>query len=297
MKSITRPTGETNRAAEVSQQKILTVDIRMQLLRIVATAVLLLLIACVAESSSNNDAASSSYDCCYNLTCTDNSGCPCCQDQTCSDLTLCSPPITVACDPSLQKDVAPINFVVFQAAAGDSYSVGDIVPIMARFPDGVCLIDPATAGPLCTPTINIDLTIKEDGKSSPDFTVQASPSMQSVEDQWNIDFTSQQQFYDENGNFVLPWIFLLQVEGGMATTRLDVNWIHIPKECNHTGLTFNTSERIKFPNGILTPKVIIKRWHSKPSTSTGIRQWLLFSACMYRNHIPNHHRNTYTTDR
>ena len=219
--------------------------------------------------STAYSASDSLYHCCDDLTCQDNSRCPCCQQppesSICSnmDLDLCSAHLTnVACDASPHRDVTPTSFVIFEAQTGQSYSLGDIVPIMARFPDGVCVIDPGTAGTLCTPTIGLVLTSKEN--NMPFYPLKASTSMQSVEDQWNVDFRSQHQFYDANGNFQKPWIFLLQVGPGMSTTQLDVNWILIPKECNQSKLSFNTS-LIRYPTGTLTPQVTIKDGTLRPA--------------------------------
>ena len=80
--------------------------------------------------------------------------------------------------------------------------------------------------------------------------------MQSVQDLYNVDFSWQPEFYDQDGNFVLPWIFLLQVDAGMVTTSLDVNWIYIPKACNTSAVSFNNS-KINYPSNTLTPKVTI----------------------------------------
>jgi hypothetical protein len=217
----------------------------------------LLLFACECVRCNDNSALSTGVDCCASMTCSDNSICPCCADLSCSDNMGCPSSSYGGCDASLQKDVAPIQFVLFQASPGDSYSIGDVVAIMARFPDGVCnLPDPATAGPMCTPQIEVSLTIKKDGQTQRNKVVRASSSMQTVQDQYSVDFSWQPEFYDQNGYFVKPWIFLLQVEAGMATTRLDVNWIQIPKACQTSSISFNSS-RINYPSNILNPKVTI----------------------------------------
>jgi hypothetical protein len=109
---------------------------------------------------------------------------------------------------------------------------------------------------MCTPQIEVTLTIKNNGQTQRNKIIRASNSMQMVQDQYNVDFSWQPEFYDQNGYFAQPWIFLLQIEAGMATTRLDVNWIQIPKACNTSSISFNSST-VNYPNNILNPKVTI----------------------------------------
>jgi hypothetical protein len=46
--------------------------------------------------------------------------------------------IDPSCDQSRSQNILPEKFVVYAAAAGDSYSVGDTVFILAKFPDTIC---------------------------------------------------------------------------------------------------------------------------------------------------------------
>ncbi len=167
------------------------------------------------------------------------------------------------CDPSLQQDLAPIYFSVFNTVEGATFSVGEFVQIMARFPDGVCnLPDPETSGPKCTPKINLLISVLGDkGESKSDITIQAARGLKKIAQKFDVDYSKQEGFYDEIlGIASDPWLFYLQVEGGMstqATGGLILNWIEIPKECDRSPISFNTT-RIYFENpDALTPKISI----------------------------------------
>ena len=167
------------------------------------------------------------------------------------------------CDPSLQHDLAPIYFSVFNTVAGATYSVGEFVQIMARFPDGVCnLPDPEISGPGCTPKINLLISVLGDkGQSKSDITIEAARGLKKIAEKFDVDYSKQEGFYDEVlGIASNPWLFYLQVEGGMstkATGGLILNWIEIPKECDRSPVSFNTT-RIYFENSdALKPKISI----------------------------------------
>ena len=217
--------------------------------------------------------APDSMACCDDFSCSDNSICPCCGTQTCWDMTYCTPccidqsctdisvcisPIAaVYCDPSLQKNLAPTKFVIFQASEGDSLSLGDTAFLMARFPDGVCnMLDPGTLGDQCVPKIQVALRITADGRTQNGKILEAARDLNKLQSDYNVQFSDQPEFLDQLTNgFSYPWVFVLQVEAGISTTDLDVNWMDIPKACNRN-VTFNNT-RLNFPNHELIPNVSI----------------------------------------
>ena len=171
--------------------------------------------------------------------------------------------ISVAqCDPSLQKNLAPIYFQVFLALEGDTFSSGEYVQIMARFPDGVCnLPDPELSGPKCTPKINIAISkLGANGATTNDITLDGARGLSKITKKFGLDYTKQEGFLDDKlGIPANPWLFYLKTDPGMstqATGGLLVNWIEIPKECDLPPITFNTS-RIFYDNDALRPKIVI----------------------------------------
>jgi hypothetical protein len=133
---------------------------------------------------------------------------------------------------------------------------------MARFPDGVCnLPDPELPGPGCTPKLNIAISkLGANGVTTNDITLDGARGLNRIAKKFGLDYSMQEGFYDEIlGIPANPWLFYLQVEPGMstqATGGLLVNWIEIPKECDRSPITFNTS-RIFYDNDALRPKISI----------------------------------------
>jgi hypothetical protein len=168
------------------------------------------------------------------------------------------------CDILLQKNLSPKFFTIFNAEKGETYSIGETVQIMARFPDGVCnLPDPADLGPNCLPKLNLAIMVKSEQISVQNITLQAARGLSKLAESYGVDYTTQDGFYDETlGINSIPWLFYLEVGPGMSTRsgfkgNLDVNWFQIPKECNHSTITFNTS-KIEFESGkALHPAVTI----------------------------------------
>jgi hypothetical protein len=170
--------------------------------------------------------------------------------------------ITVAqCDPSLQQDIAPLYFQVFMALEGETKSISEFVQIMARFPDGVCnLPDPEQSGPGCTPKLNVVLSKLGANGVTNDVTIEGARGVSRIAKRFGLDYSMQEGFYDEIlGIPSTPWLFYLQVDAGMSTQAsggLLVNWIEIPKECNLSPITFNTS-KIFYDSNALRPKISI----------------------------------------
>ncbi len=169
------------------------------------------------------------------------------------------------CAVSSQKNISPISFSVFEAGPGETFSIGEVVQIMARFPDGVCnLPDPADLGPKCLPKLNLAIVVRSESKRvESNLTLQAARGLSDIVAAYGLDYTTQPGFYDEKLEaFATPWLFYLEVGPGMSTRSgpagsLDLNWIEIPKECNHSVITFNTS-RIFFESGeSLQPQITI----------------------------------------
>jgi hypothetical protein len=133
---------------------------------------------------------------------------------------------------------------------------------MARFPDGVCnLPDPELSGAGCTPKLNIVVSkLGANGATTSDITLEGARGVARIAKKFGLDYSTQEGFYDEIlGIPSKPWLFYLQVEAGMSTQSsggLLVNWIEIPKECNRSPITFNTS-RIYYENDALRPKILI----------------------------------------
>ena len=63
--------------------------------------------------------------CCSSQSCSDMTQCyPCCNDQSCEDSSVCIAPVAAApCDPNLQRNLAPTQFVVFQAQSGEKFRI------------------------------------------------------------------------------------------------------------------------------------------------------------------------------
>eukprot|EP00291_Cryptomonas_curvata_P009097 CAMPEP_0172190890 /NCGR_PEP_ID=MMETSP1050-20130122/23372_1 /TAXON_ID=233186 /ORGANISM="Cryptomonas curvata, Strain CCAP979/52" /LENGTH=835 /DNA_ID=CAMNT_0012865829 /DNA_START=620 /DNA_END=3127 /DNA_ORIENTATION=- len=128
---------------------------------------------------------------------------------------------------------------------------------MARFPDGVCnLPDPKMLGDQCTPKIEVALRISKDGKPQNGLVLDAARDLRKLETDFNIFFEDQPEFLDQSMNgFAYAWVFPLQVDEGISTTNLDVNWIQIPKSCNQN-ITFNNS-KIMYSTHSLIPNITI----------------------------------------
>ncbi len=171
--------------------------------------------------------------------------------------------VTVSqCDPSLQQDLAPMYFQVFMGLEGETKSISEFVQIMARFPDGVCnLPDPELSGPGCTPKLNIVLSkLGANDAITSDVTLQGARGVARIAKKFGLDYSMQEGFYDEIlGIPSIPWLFYLQVEAGMSTQSsggLQINWLEIPKECNRSPITFNTS-KIYYESDALIPNILI----------------------------------------
>jgi hypothetical protein len=135
-------------------------------------------------------------------------------DMSCSDFSVCYAPIpAIVCDPNLQQNIAPLQFVIFQASEGDWLSLGDTAAIMARFPDGVCnLPDPYTLGEQCTPKIEVSLRKSVGGKQQNGLVLDAAGDLRKIESDYNILFEDQPEFLDQLTNGVAcAWVFLLQL--------------------------------------------------------------------------------------
>ena len=171
---------------------------------------------------------------------------------------------TGGCDILLQKNLAPKYFTVFNAEQGETFSIGEIVQIMARFPDGVCnLPDPADLGPNCLPKLNLAIVVRSEQMTVQNVTLEAARGLSQIAESYGVDYSTQDGFYDEIlGTASNPWLFYLEVGPGMSTRSgfkgsLDLNWFQVPKECNHSTITFNTS-KIEFEAGkALRPAVTI----------------------------------------
>jgi hypothetical protein len=162
---------------------------------------------------------------------------------------------------------APTNFVIFQENNGHVANVGDILFILAVFPEksdksSWSIQDPGTmndnahsydttytdvngnivyttaqvAAGSCSPSIVLSMG------SSQTLSVNAQSYAWKVEDTYKLNFADQAELYTSDGSYNPPWVFLLRVTMGMTSTVFFVKSITIPIGCNYNTYTFTSTK-------------------------------------------------------
>jgi hypothetical protein len=143
------------------------------------------------------------------------------------------------CDTYQNVDLFPTSFMIFGAYEGQVYTAGNVVIIVAEFPDHVCnLPDPAELDPLCRPTMLISLFTNK-GTCYNLTAVSAAK----LEYDFGFSFADDPSLETDSGIYN-HWSFPLHVTNGMSTSRLEILSITIPESCNSPKAKFDNKRQL-----------------------------------------------------
>ena len=144
------------------------------------------------------------------------------------------------CDAELNVGLFPDSFMIFGADEGQIFTAGNVVIIVAIFPDDTCrLPDPFDLGPMCTPTMMISLFTK--GGTCFNLT---AVSASKLERDFGFSFADEPALETDSGHFN-HWVFPLHVLDGMSTSRLEIKSISIPEACNSPIASFDNTRQLR----------------------------------------------------
>jgi hypothetical protein len=144
------------------------------------------------------------------------------------------------CDVVANQDLFPDNFVIFGAYDGQIYTAGNVIIIVAQFPDYACrLPDPKNLGPSCTPTMLISLFTN----GGTCFNVTAE-SASKLEFDFGFSFSDDPALETDSGHFN-HWAFPLHIVNGMSTSRLEIMSLSIPTACNSPIASFDNERPLQ----------------------------------------------------
>jgi hypothetical protein len=154
------------------------------------------------------------------------------------------------CKFNASEKVYPEKFLIYGAYEGQLFTVGNVVMLVAKFPDSVCnLPDPADISPHCKPYVSVSVRTREGSC----LTVQSAP-VSKLERNFGFSFADDPDLETNTGEYK-HWAFPLYVVTGMSTSRLLLTELTIPPECNTARTNFENTNLIQ---GIhLTPAIRI----------------------------------------
>jgi hypothetical protein len=154
------------------------------------------------------------------------------------------------CDIEVNKDLSPETFLIFGAYDGQIYTAGNVVIIIAQFPDYTCrLPDPMDLGSSCRPTVMISLFTN----GGTCFNVTAV-SASKLEFDFGFSFADDPALETDSGHYN-HWAFPLHIVSGMSTSRLEIMSLSIPKDCNSKLASFDN--KLQLPRVRLLPNIKI----------------------------------------
>lgn len=151
----------------------------------------------------------------------------------------CPAHFTPPCDIGNNTDLSPFSFMIFGAYEGQIYTAGNVVIIVAKFPDTTCrLPDPIDLDPLCRPSMIVNLFTH--GGSCYNVT---ATSNKILESSFGFTFSDDPSLETDSGVYN-HWSFPLYVLDGMSTSRLEIMTLTIPEACNSEFATFDTEREV-----------------------------------------------------
>lgn len=141
------------------------------------------------------------------------------------------------CAVNASQKLYPESFFVYGAYEGQLYTVGNVVMLVAKFPDSVCnLPDPSELDAACVPYLTVSLRSKEGSCVNV-----PSASVHKLERDFGFSFADDPNLETNSGSYK-HWAFPLYVVSGMSTSRLIMTGLTIPAECNSAkGVFANTN--------------------------------------------------------
>ena len=162
----------------------------------------------------------------------------------------CPAHLAVPCEPNLDSRLFPVSYMIFGAYEGQVYTAGNVVIIVAKFPDFTCrLPDPIDISPHCKPSMIVSL-FTQGGTC---YNVTAGSNM-ILESSFGFTFSDDPTLETDSGLYN-HWSFPLYVLDGMSTSRLEIKSITIPEACNSELAMFDTDHQIF--NIRITPNIKI----------------------------------------
>jgi hypothetical protein len=153
--------------------------------------------------------------------------------------TQCPSYLAPECDADQNVELFPTSFMIFGAYEGQVYTAGNVVIIVAEFPDYVCrLPDPAELDPLCRPTMLISLFTNK-GTCYNLTAVSAAK----LEYDFGFSFSDDPTLETDSGVYN-HWSFPLHVMNGMSTSRLEIISVTIPESCNSPLAKFDNDHQL-----------------------------------------------------
>ena len=167
---------------------------------------------------------------------------------------------------------APSNFIIFQESNGHVADIGDVVFILAVFPEkndtsSWSVQDPGTmndnAHSYYTTSTNNGQTVYsstsvQTGQCSPSIvlsmgnsqtlTLNAQKYSSTLQATYKVALLDQADLYTSGGYYNNPWVFLLQVTSSMKSIAPFVESITIPPGCNYNSYTFTSSQTYTVSN-------------------------------------------------
>ena len=154
------------------------------------------------------------------------------------------------CDISSNVMLFPDAFIIFGAFEGQVYTVGNVVILVAKFPDFTCrLPDLLDLDPLCTPTMIVNLF------TSAGLCQNVTAVSNSVlEENFGFSFADDPTLETPTGVYS-HWSFPLYILDGMSTSRLEIKTLLIPNKCNGPLASFANNRQ--FERVMPTPRITI----------------------------------------
>jgi hypothetical protein len=155
-----------------------------------------------------------------------------------------------ACKFNASEKLYPEKFLIYGAYEGQLYTVGNVVMLVAKFPDSVCsLPDPADISPDCKPFLSVSVRTPEGNCHD----VPSAP-VSKLERNFGFSFADDPDLETNTGEYK-HWAFPLYVVAGMSTSRLVLTGLTIPPECNSPRANFENNNLLR---GVpLTPAIKI----------------------------------------
>ncbi len=160
--------------------------------------------------------------------------------------------------------------MIFGAYDGQVYTAGNVVIIVANFPEFTCrLPDPTDIHPSCKPSMTVSLFTN----GGACYNISAV-SNRVLEFNFGFMFSDDPKLETDTGVYN-HWSFPLYVLDGMATSRLEIKSVFIPPECNGQWATFDDSHQISnlrvLPNikiDAMPPQIVSLHTGKSPGTYT-----------------------------
>ena len=204
------------------------------------------------------------------------------------------------CDYEQNLDLFPNKFFIFQSYEGQTYTVGNVIMLVAKFSNNTCnLPSPEEISPQCTPQLTLGL-FTDNGTC---YNV-STESNKKLEFDFGFSFSDDPCLETDNGIYN-HWTFPLHVTRGMSVSRLEIRSLEIPESCDSYRGSFDRFRL--FPRGSLhpfvkidaqPPNIVSVHTAKTPGVYTVgsiISLVVEFSKDMAISDLPNQYSDTYQT--